>query len=65
MKIGTLVVLGSLPFLDKMGELLVGWTRGNTTLQIIIVMFVLPPLRDLCLILDITVGFKYVTIFNC
>jgi hypothetical protein len=40
MKIGVLVVLGSLPYLDKVGEWLVGWTKGNTTLQIIFVMFV-------------------------
>jgi hypothetical protein len=42
MKIGTLVVLGSLPYLDKVGEWLVGWTKGNTALQIIFVMFVCP-----------------------
>ena len=42
MKIGTLVVLGSLPYLDKVGEWLVGWTKGNTALQIIFVMFVSP-----------------------
>jgi hypothetical protein len=44
MKIGTLIVLGSLPYLDKVGELIVGWTKGNTALQIIFVMFVCPPL---------------------
>jgi len=43
MKIGALIVLGSLPYLDKVGEWVVGWTKGNTALQIIIVMFVLPP----------------------
>jgi len=43
MKIGTLVVLGSLPYLDKVGEWLVGWTNGNTAFQIIFVMFVLVP----------------------
>jgi len=43
MKIAVLIVLGSLPYLDKVGEVLVGWTKDNTTLQIIIVMFVLPP----------------------
>jgi len=42
MKIGTLIVLGSLPYLDKVGELIVGWTKGNTALQIIFVMFVWP-----------------------
>lgn len=40
MKLGTLVVLGSLPYLDKVGDFIVGWTKGNTTLQIIFVMFV-------------------------
>jgi len=40
MKLGVLVVLGSLPYLDKIGDFIVGWTRGNTTLQIIFVMFV-------------------------
>jgi STIMATE family len=42
MKIGTLIVLGSLPYLDKVGEWLIGWTKGSTTLQIIFVMFVRP-----------------------
>jgi hypothetical protein len=42
MKIATLIVLGSLPYLDKVGEWLVGWTKGNTALQIIFVMFVRP-----------------------
>jgi len=42
MKIGVLVVLGSLPYLDKIGELIIGWTEGNTALQIIFVMFVSP-----------------------
>ena len=41
MKFAVLVVLGSLPYLDKVGDFIVGWTRGNTTLQIIFVMFVL------------------------
>jgi hypothetical protein len=45
MKIGTLVVLGSLPYLDKVGDWLVGWTEGNTALQIIFVMFVCPHLQ--------------------
>ena len=42
MKIATLVVLGSLPYLDKVGEFLIGWTKGNTATQIIFVMFVCP-----------------------
>jgi hypothetical protein len=42
MKLGVLVVLGSLPYLDKVGDFIVGWTRGNTTVQIIFVMFVCP-----------------------
>jgi len=46
MKIGTLVVLGSLPYLDKVGDWLVGWTEGNTALQIIFVMFVSPLLLN-------------------
>jgi len=50
MKIAVLIVLGSLPYLDKVGEMLVGWTKDNTTLQIIIVMFVLPPSHLLLLL---------------
>jgi len=42
MKIATLVVLGSLPYLDKIGEFLIGWTKGNTATQIIFVMFISP-----------------------
>jgi hypothetical protein len=52
MKIGTLIVLGSLPYLDKVGELIVGWTKGNTALQIIFVMFVCPSFTPVSRFLD-------------
>jgi hypothetical protein len=63
MKIGTLVVLGSLPYLDKIGEWLVGWTKGNTALQIIIVMFVCP-LKGKADV-DITIAAEYIAVFDC
>jgi STIMATE family len=69
MKIGTLIVLGSLPYLDKVGEWLVGWTKGNTALQIIIVMFVRSPTPRFSLLeltlADITICAEYIAIFNC
>ena len=43
MKIAVLIVLGSLPYLDKVGDFLIGWTQGNNALQIIFVMFVSSP----------------------
>jgi len=45
MKIGVLIVLGSLPYLDKIGQFIIGWTEGNTAMQIIFVMFVRLSLR--------------------
>jgi hypothetical protein len=63
MKIGTLVVLGSLPYLDKIGEWLVGWTKGNITLQIIIVMFVCALMKENADV-DIAVGVEYFTVFD-
>lgn len=76
MKVGTLIVLGGLPYLNKIGELIVGWTKGNTALQIIFVMFVRPLspaslLVPICtvggtgLMVDLAVGLEYVAVFDC
>jgi len=63
MKIATLVVLGSLPYLDKIGEFLIGWTKGNTATQIIFVMFVRPS-TECELTIDFAFRAEYITIFN-
>jgi hypothetical protein len=67
MKIGALIVLGSLPYLDKIGEWVVGWTKGDTTLQIIFVMFVCLPFSESgsWLTGDITFGVEHFAVLDC
>lgn len=65
MKIGVLIVLGSLPYLDKVGEWLIGWTRGNTALQIIFVMFVCSFKRSTWLTEGIAFGVEHFAILDC
>src|SRR2546421_3521922 len=66
MKIGTLIVLGSLPYLDKIGELIVGWTKGNTALQIVFVMFVCSHIfMEQRLMVDLAFDLEYLAVFDC
>jgi hypothetical protein len=66
MKIGTLIVLGSLPYLDKIGELIVGWTKGNTALQIVFVMFVCSHIfMEQRLMVDFAFDLEYLAVFDC